>query len=342
MLNNNIFFFEESEKIYKPRNLMWEDKIDSLIKYNHSYSSKAPPSVIFNYKGLSIRGPGIVFDKDNNIEIDKSIYPSYVFREQYKWCKTSEKARNLTIDKAFSIWHYNCNTYGHWLLEAVPKILLIKKLSQYNASLKKIPIVIPNNIKNFVLKQIEFYLPDFNIIKFDPINEIVNVNDLFLPAWGEKYYYSDLVVDQFLKIRNSFFCDFSFEKIYISRRLNPRRRLPDFNSMESIAIKNGFQIIYPENLTLQQQIRVFVNAKYIVGEFGSGLHNSIFSPEESKVISINYINECQSRIGNLFNQSVGYILSADGRRLGHVPTENDLQNFKIDLNEFEDKLRQFL
>lgn len=45
----------------------------------------------------------------------------------------------------------------------------------------------------------------------------------------------------------------------------------------------GFEIVYPELLSFEQQIAIFINAKVIIGPHGSAFTNIIFS-EHAKVI----------------------------------------------------------
>lgn len=56
--------------------------------------------------------------------------------------------------------------------------------------------------------------------------------------------------------------------------------------LENNLIKAGFSIIYPDLLTVQQQIDVFSNAECIVGASGAGLFNAIFCKPETKLLDI--------------------------------------------------------
>ena len=75
----------------------------------------------------------------------------------------------------------------------------------------------------------------------------------------------------------------------------------------------------------------------MAGEFGSGLHNALLSPEGCQVVSLNWLVEVQSRIGNFRRHDVGYILPADGRARLHA-IEAQAQPFSIDPGEFRRKL----
>ena len=50
---------------------------------------------------------------------------------------------------------------------------------------------------------------------------------------------------------------------------------------------HGFTEVFCENLTMSEKIGMFRNAKYIAGPIGGGMCNVIFSPPETRVLSIN-------------------------------------------------------
>ena len=89
------------------------------------------------------------------------------------------------------------------------------------------------------------------------------------------------------------------EKIYISRRswihnnkdnigtdYTEKRRCINEDDVVSIFKQRGFKEIFCENLTMRQKIGLFNSAKVIAGPTGGGMVNTIFSPPETKVISI--------------------------------------------------------
>lgn len=90
------------------------------------------------------------------------------------------------------------------------------------------------------------------------------------------------------------------EKIYVSRRTwlhnnfenigtnyTERRRCVNEDEVAELFISKGFKEIFCENLSMKEKIAIFGNAKVIAGPIGGGMCNVIFSPPETKVISIN-------------------------------------------------------
>ena len=90
------------------------------------------------------------------------------------------------------------------------------------------------------------------------------------------------------------------EKIYISRRTwlhnnlenigtnyTERRACVNEDEMAEMFISQGFVEVFCENLTMKEKIAMFGSAKVVAGPIGGGMCNVIFSPPETKVISIN-------------------------------------------------------
>lgn len=76
----------------------------------------------------------------------------------------------------------------------------------------------------------------------------------------------------------------------------------------------------------------------VAGEFGSGLHNALLSPEGCQVMSLNWVVEVQSRIANFRRHDIGYLMPTDGQaRLFTIEPQSN-QPFTIDAAAFREKL----
>jgi capsular polysaccharide biosynthesis protein len=78
------------------------------------------------------------------------------------------------------------------------------------------------------------------------------------------------------------------QPLYFSRtKLNKNtanRQILGEEQLENILRERNFAIVYPEQLTLQEQIYLVNKHKYIVGPWGSSLHTIIFSLSDYKNI----------------------------------------------------------
>ncbi len=90
------------------------------------------------------------------------------------------------------------------------------------------------------------------------------------------------------------------EKIYVSRRswmhsntknigtnMTEARRCVNEDEVWELFKSRGYEEVFCENLSMEEKIGLFRNAKKVAGPIGGGMVNTIFSPPETEVISIN-------------------------------------------------------
>jgi capsular polysaccharide biosynthesis protein len=78
----------------------------------------------------------------------------------------------------------------------------------------------------------------------------------------------------------------SSQDVYISRKMALGRRVINEEALEEALRKMGFQIAVTETMSYSEEVRLFANARTIVGAGGSGLSNVIFSRPPVKMIEI--------------------------------------------------------
>ena len=90
------------------------------------------------------------------------------------------------------------------------------------------------------------------------------------------------------------------EKVYISRRtwtqeksdnigtnMTEARRCVNEDEVWELFKARGYEEVFCENLSMEEKIGLFRGAKKVAGPIGGGMVNTIFSPPETQVISIN-------------------------------------------------------
>ena len=74
------------------------------------------------------------------------------------------------------------------------------------------------------------------------------------------------------------------DRLYVSRRLNPTRRLVEEPEVEHLFARHGFTVIHPERLDLHAQIRLFAGARLIAGCSGSNMFNLAFQGRAEAIL----------------------------------------------------------
>lgn len=105
--------------------------------------------------------------------------------------------------------------------------------------------------------------------------------------------------------------NFQYNKIYLTRtKLRNGARDNGEKHIEKAFKSNGFKIISPEKLSIQEQIALYKGCKIIATTEGSIAHNSAFMQEGMYFVILrkaDYVNEYQFPINEMNNLKVTYI-----------------------------------
>jgi len=102
--------------------------------------------------------------------------------------------------------------------------------------------------------------------------------------------------------------------VFVSRAQAGRdgRAMRNRAAIEALAADRGYTVVHPERLGIAEQIGLFRGARRIVGEYGSGLHNTIFSPAGSITCCLRgaalHPGFLQSGLAQALDQRCGYVL----------------------------------
>ena len=109
------------------------------------------------------------------------------------------------------------------------------------------------------------------------------------------------------------------KKIYLTRSNKRIRHLKNEKEISSLLQKYGFEIIDADILSMQEQIKLFANTRYLVGLHGAGLTNILFAYPASlsvlEILPLNYLQPHYYILSKAFNQDyyavIGSALSID-------------------------------
>lgn len=223
------------------------------------------------------------------------------------------------------------NVYGHWLLDFLPRLLIIK---EYCNDYPNLPIIVRNIpvwARGFMRR-----LGISNPILSVPAGGELRVKLLHIPLIMKEgfAYYEPMLAKSFFTIRRLFnYYDVynltSFpEKIYLARRKRPYA----FNQDEAIDFysKYGYQCVYPESLSLDDQIAMYSNCRSFIGEDSSAMHNIGFAFNSFSLIfsRMNRINLWHAAVASATGQHIrpiqSMIHSSGGKYL--IPLNEDYLN----------------
>jgi capsular polysaccharide biosynthesis protein len=103
----------------------------------------------------------------------------------------------------------------------------------------------------------------------------------------------------------------------LGRRGSVATRVSNQEEIQSVFSDYGFEIVYPEELSLEQSIELFSQAKIIAGATGAAMTNIIFAPKNTVVLCLLGENTANntifSNIAGIIGQQMIYILGKSNR-----------------------------
>jgi len=165
------------------------------------------------------------------------------------------------------------DNYGHWFMDFLPKFYAIEQFEH----LKNLPIIV-GELKAYQKESIEI----LGIDKNHPVIEIPKDQGIFYkfkkvfipsrPPYG--------VVKDFL--RKKFVKQISRQgkgrRLYMSRKKQGiRTRVYNEDEISSFLQKSGFEIIFPECLSIRETVELFNQAEIVISSAGAEASNVVFT-----------------------------------------------------------------
>lgn len=347
----SIFWTDAPQKLPPNDELLFPCEADELIRSVHSADSCAPTGIgfaSFNYaivSGKSLVGtphatyrlgpvvPGYVDAALSNAERPNSALAGRR--------KISRRSRWFIPGCSVVVTHWNAGVYGHWLLECMPKLLLIRRELDRLPSLR---IIVPASMPRYVSAWISRILPGIDVEILDQDREYLCCERLLMPTllMDTGNYFHPALLPMLDDLLGPSMPSSPDRRLYVSR-VTPSafRALINREEIEAIAAAEGLTVVKPETLSIQEQMKLFAGAGIVIGEFGSAMHNTVFSPAGTRVLCLNWINELQSRIARLKRQSVGYLLPSNGKAVRFIPFAPQA-TYHIDPQTFRSRVRALL
>lgn len=123
------------------------------------------------------------------------------------------------------------------------------------------------------------------------LNKSMRFENVFIPTQSfnnSGLWWADEFVVPFGKMRENVSIGQIYDKVYVSRaKLSDDMRVYGEEKIQNIFAKNGFHIIYPETLSVSEQVAIIGNANVLAGCAGTALHMSLFMKPGGRVVQLN-------------------------------------------------------
>jgi capsular polysaccharide biosynthesis protein len=304
---------------------------------------------------VAIRGADVIYAQGEACFFE-GVHPRYTYSlydnlDAVRAGQDGDKPERLVTDPVLLITHWTSATYGHFLLEMLPKIYWYFSLQKRFPDLR---VLVSEYAGPLMADIISKFVPASKIVSFNHRKESIRASCLILvdsvTCRPELVFHETMnAFVEFcisLASRSNYNQTTSNSRVYLSRanwrlQQSDYRILTNEKAIEDDMARRGFDIVYVERLDWFNQVLLMANAQVIVGEFCSALHNAIFAPIGSSVVAINYVNEVQDMIAAARNQRIDYILPDDDLPRVWSGARAQRDEFEISLARLDGILRNF-
>jgi len=297
----SIILNEHFQKIYIPD---YGDKPEST---NNIDVVKYPEIFIAELNNVNIIGENYIIFDENNYCIYDMVLKDDENKFDLRYNNTIYVDKNITcinynepietIEEGIMLVAACSYNYSHFHTEVLSKLCLINEINEYN----NVPILIDEICLRTPQFLEELEMLNKNGRKLIPIKKwgcynikkLIYISDLAIYPFQIKSGYllknKDCVINDLgIKLLNKNLSIKSniYRKIFISRRNTSNSRLENQDIVEQIFVENGYEIIFPEIMSFKDQLKIFSEAEFLAGVYGSGFTNIIFTNKNAKIICI--------------------------------------------------------
>ncbi len=301
---------------------MLGDCPSALSAYYHNHVGEADTGV-YRLRDVGVTASGMMVR-------DGVLLASNHLGHSVEYCRSQVASGRLlpsatyahrTVDRAVLLLGGGYDVYGHWLVDIMPKLFA---LQQAGLDCTGLTYLVPSDMQGFGHSWLEIVgIRPGQLLTYDPLGEIVTAHELIVPVLlrsgsrASRLFRGavDFLIDAIDRHQGGRPAeDAPPAHLFISRARANRdgRAMRNREEIEHLAVGEGYTVVYPERLALGEQIALFRSARRIVGEYGSGLHASIFSPAGAIVCGLRgaarHPGFLQSGLAQALGQECGYVL----------------------------------
>lgn len=267
----------------------------------HEYLEYRAP-FLASIPGARILGPnGSLITPDGGLLV-QSTYGANVLRQDHVYDALRLPQPRYLAGSYYTIASLSPAGYYHWVIETLPRLFAFDTVTP------KPRLIVNSPLNRWQLESLELLgFPRQDLVELG--TDYLQVENLYFPE------YTGINPFTLNWLREHLFAAVDSEprprRVYVTRRIAPKRRLVNENEIEPLLQQHGFVIAQLENLSFAEQIRLFAQAEIIVGPHGAGLTNMVWAPPGCKVMEIghpDYVNVMYYMLAEILKQRYWFCL----------------------------------
>ena len=337
---------------------------DSLWKSSLCY----PKPYIANLKDVVILpGKSIILDNSGRAlsdEIDLSVRifglpPKHAAIEAFGGSRLHIDSRNVTTQQIFSGIHLHKEheaNYFHWIVEVLPRLFICEKLAlDY-----QIPILVSNDLHTNLYDLLDRVRePRRAVLKLEKscwyriqrltypsdLSRILDVYDR-PPSTDTTYIPVALLSEMASSIKKTAMPSMTVQKKRIFLRRGPTyRKLLNEADVEKMLEDYGFETINLSEMSIEEQIGLFLQVDVVVGPSGAGMTNMIWCEPSTKFLILHSDHPFKKypywdALGRVSGSQINYFSGPRAFNMtGHYEAHDD---YSVDLQALRPRIEALL
>jgi capsular polysaccharide biosynthesis protein len=207
-------------------------------------------------------------------------------------------------------------TWGHWLTDFLPRLWVLLEAGYNLADMR---FLLPADLRPFAWELLRLCgVERAQCVIYDHWRELIRTDLLLMPTGlrvlnrlapcfaAATAYWTRRARERAGAVPEA------GPGLYLSRDASPQgRKLQNRAAVAAVVEAAGLVPVHPEHLAVAEQVALFSSAALIVGEYGSGLHNSVFAPPGAAVVALRGTSRhpdfVQTGIATALQQRLGYV-----------------------------------
>lgn len=225
--------------------------------------------------------------------------------------------------------------YFHWMTDVLPRIYMVKdKLSEY-------PLLLPISYKerSYIIESLKLVGTDDEHIYWIENGMNIKIKETLIPTHQAVTgnYNPTLMQKIATWLSEDVECSQESRKnIFVSRQKAQTRLIKNFDEVEKVLKQYNFEIVYTEDMTLKQQIKLFSHAKCVIGVHGAGLTNMMFAQRGARILELrkqgNNKDNCYFSLSSVFDIDYYYQQCEAG-------IEDGKEYYNVDISRLKENIK---
>jgi Glycosyltransferase 61 len=327
---------------------LWSDNLSQTYLDEDDDSLPLPAIDLIALPDVELRSDFMGY-KDDQLICDSALFPPYVAKfyedgvvEDYFGFPQVDDVRSID-EPVFCLSHFNMRTYGHFLLEVLPKLLLARELWRLGF---RVRVAFPTDAPP-VSAIVELLLDGDQLLPYESKSERLRAPVAIFPSLSGslsgRQKQHGWIVSAIWRLAAALSllhtpASIAGKRLFLSRsHVQSFRTLTNEAEAFSIAAQYGFELVHPQELRWDDQVRMFFHASHVIGIESSALHGAMFCQPGTSVIALGRVNGIQAAIAACFGHSVGYVMPSEGT-ISDLSHGTPRQTFGIDPRELKRRL----